>query len=274
MRRFIGNRRFTPLLSCLIALAIWWALTAIYPPLVVPTMSSVAAKLKEIVLSRDHQITLWLTAWRLLLGLAVGVLAGTAAGALLGSFPRLHEIFRPLVGLMQSVPPVSWLVLALIWFGFNGKASIFIVIVASFPIMTVNIVEGVRNVDVKLLQMARLYRFSWKKRLLHVILPSILPYFRAGLQVAMGIGSKTVVMGEVLTTSSGVGGEITNARLNIEPEGVVAWTIMIVAVYYLFNKLADLMLRGRRSGKHHADNSRSVQTLWGTGGVGASQPQG
>lgn len=249
-------------------------LSRIYSPLVVPTISSVADKLWEILSGAELRHALWLTILRLLAGLAVGVAAGTAVGALLGLFPRVYGIFSPYIGLMQSVPPISWLVLALIWFGFNGKASVFIVIVATLPIMAINTIEGVRNIDAKLLQMAYIYRFSRRKRLAHVILPSILPYFRAGLQVAIGIGSKTVVMGEVLTTSSGIGGEITRARLNIEPEGIVAWTIIILAVYYLFNKLAALSLRGRARGIRNAESSQPGQALWRPRGVEASQPQG
>lgn len=253
MRRFIGNSRVNLLLPLAIALAAWWLLTLIYPPLVVPPVSAVARKLLDIVVDGDLLRALAPTALRLLLGLAIGATAGTAAGAVLGSRPRLLAAFRPLVGLMQSVPPVSWLVLALIWFGFNGKASVFIVVVGAFPIMAVNMIEGVRSVDAKLLEMARVYGFSRRKRLAHVVLPSLLPHFRAGLQLAIGIGSKTVVMGEVLTTSTGVGGEITRARLNIEPEVVVAWTIVIVLVYYLFNGLAARLFRGRPAGTRHAD---------------------
>lgn len=261
MRAFIGNRRFNVLLTVAIALAAWWVLTRLYSPLVVPTMGSVAAKLAAIAASPELLHALWLTVVRLLAGLGLGVLAGTLVGAVLGFSPRLHEIFRPFVGLLQSVPPVSWLILALIWFGYNGQASVFIVAAATLPIMTANIVEGVRAIDVRLVQMARLYRFSRRKRLLHVVFPSVLPYFRAGLQISLGTGSKTVIMGEVLTTSSGIGGEIANARLTIEPESVVAWTVVIVALYYLFNNIAALLLRGRKAEQRNADDSQPAEAL-------------
>lgn len=267
MRRFTGNKSFNLLLSFAIAMAVWWLLTRVYPPLVVPTIGSVAEKLVEIAAGAEFHRALGLTVARLLVGLSAGVAAGTVVGALLGGLPGLRGVFGPYVGLMQSVPPISWLVLALLWFGFDGRASVFIVIVATLPVMAANTMEGVRNIDAKLLEMARVYRFSRGRRLAHVILPSILPYFRAGLQVAVGIGSKTVVMGEVLTTASGIGGEITNARLNIEPEGVVAWTIVIVAVYYLLNKLAAFLLRGRKNGTRNANAAQCDQAVWRSHGA-------
>lgn len=260
MNRCIGGKHFNLVISFAIVMLVWWVLTLVYPPLVVPTVGGVAGKLAEIATGGDFRHAVWLTTVRLLSGLAVAV--GTALGAALGFSMRLHAIFRPIVGLMQSVPPVSWLVLTLIWFGFSGKACVFIVIVATLPVMTVNVIEGIRNIDARLLQMTGVYRFPFRKRLAHVILPSILPYFRAGLHVAMGIAAKTVVMGEVLTTSSGVGGEITNARLNIEPEGVVVWTIVLVALYFLLDRIAVRLLRGRNYGTDNADNSQSGQAFW------------
>lgn len=274
MRHSIGGRGFALVLSCAIALSLWWLLTKIYPPLVVPTISGVAARLADILSGGDFLPVVWPTVARLLAGLAAGVALGGLLGAALGFFPRLHDVFRPLIGVVQSVPPVSWLVLALIWFGFNGRASVFIVAAATFPVMTMNMVEGVRNIDAKLLQMAGVYGFPFRKRLAHVVLPSILPYFRAGLHAVIGIGAKTVVMGEVLTASSGIGGEITDARLNLEPEGVVAWTIVLLVLYFLLDRIAALSLRGRNRGNGNVDNSKPVQTFWRARGLGATQPRG
>lgn len=217
-----------------------------YPPLIIPRLPDVLDRLSGIVSSADMWRIVALTAVRLLAGLAAGIGAGTAAGILLGRYSAVHAVFRPLLGVAQAVPLISWLALALLWFGFNGRASVFIVAIAAMPVMLVNVVEGIRNIDPRLLQMARLYAFSPGRRLRHVVAPSVLPSFRAGVHVAVGLGCKTVVMGEVLTTASGIGGEITNARLNLEPESIVAWTVVVVVMYYCLDAAAARLLRGRR----------------------------
>lgn len=245
MRRFIGSKTANYLLAVALLLGGWHILTLFHEPFIVPSIKTVAVRFADILSTGKSWRTIGLTSWRLLAGLGLGVAAGSGLGILLGKNRTLREIFRPLLGLLQAVPPVSWLVMALIWFGFDGRPSIFIVALSALPSMTVNLVEGVSAIDPKLLEMGVIYRFSRIKRLRYIIVPSVLPYFRSGLRIAVGLGCKGVVMGEVLTTDTGIGGAITDARQNIEPESVIAWTLVVVVMYYLLDLLTSASLRGR-----------------------------
>lgn len=228
-----NSNRLYKVLSFSIVFIIWKVLTQFFSPLVVPTISSVFACLMDIFSSVEFYKMIGLTIIRLTVGLTTGVGIGLILGILMGYNPHIKGIFSPIIGLFQTIPPVSWVVLALVWFGFNGKPAVFIVITSTFPIIAINICEGISNIDQNLLLMAQLYRFSEKKRFLHVVLPSIMPYFHSAFQVALGSGWKIAVMGEVLTTSDGIGGMIKLARLNIEPENIIAWSIVIVILFYL-----------------------------------------
>ncbi|MDR1519986.1 MAG: ABC transporter permease subunit [Planctomycetota bacterium] len=245
MKRFIGAN----LPPALLVLAVWSLLAFFYPPLLVPGVFATAARLWAIFSRPENLAVLGLTLLRLLAGLGIGIAGGILLGAAAGRFPRLRKLLSPLIGLAQAVPPVSWLILALIWFGFNGRPSVFIVAVASLPAVAVGVMEGCGAVDPKLLAMGRVYRFSRGKLCRLIVIPSILPHFRAGVRVAIGIGTKAVVMGEVLTTSTGVGGAIADARLNLEPESVAAWTLALLAAYWLLAGLAGLLLRGPATGR-------------------------
>ena len=261
MRRFIGANNADRLWALVIVLAVWKALTLFYPPLVVPTISGVARQFAGIVTTAGGWSAVFATSVRLLAGLLLGVGAGAAVGAAMGWSPRLRGVCRPILGLMQSVPPISWLVLALIWFGFNGRPSVFIVAVSALPTMVISIMEGVVNVDAKLLEMGRAYRFGRRTMLRRIYVPSVLPHFRSGLRIAVGTGAKAVVMGEVLTTASGIGGAITDARMNIDPEGVTAWTLAMVLLYFLFDKLASLAVSGPARGRRHAERAQPDEKL-------------
>lgn len=228
-----------------IVFLIWYLLTLFVSPLVLPGIGAVAAKLKEIVVQPSFYRMIGRTTFRMAAGLAVGVGAGLVLGILMGSTGRFRRISMPIIGIMQTVPPVSWVVLALVWFGFNGRPVIFIVVIATIPVISISICEGFSRIDSKLRQMARLYHFSRKKELRHIILPSIIPYFKSAFRICLGTGWKIAVMGEVLTTNDGIGGMIKLARLNIEPESIIAWSVVIVLLFYISDFLMGRLLRER-----------------------------
>ncbi|KUO75181.1 MAG: ABC transporter permease [Clostridia bacterium BRH_c25] len=238
--------------SLLLIFGGWKLLTLFFSPLVVPTISSVLQELFKITVTAGLYKMAAITTGRLVLGLAAGVAIGLILGILMGYFSHFKDVIVPIIGIMQTMPPVSWVVLALVWFGFNGKPAIFIVITSAIPIIAINIYEGITRIDGHLLQMAQLYRFSGQKRLRHVILPSIAPYFKSAFRVALGSGWKTAIMGEVLTTSDGIGGMIKLARLNVESESIIAWSVIAVLLFYASDFLISRVIFRRE--RNHADS--------------------
>ena len=229
----------------LIFLALWQFLTVFFPPMVVPPIPQVLRKLVAIIQGRKFWSTLSVTICRFFLGVAIGISAGGCLGILCGVSKKAEDILAPFISILQVVPPICWVVLALVWFGFNGKPCIFIVATASIPPMVLNISKGIHSVDQDLLEMGRLYHFSRKKELLHIVLPSIRPFFLSALNIVIGGGWKLVVMGEVLTTSTGIGGAITTARLNIEPDAIIAWAVILVTLCFGTEWLLKRLLFGR-----------------------------
>lgn len=241
MRNKRTNLLLRRLTAILLLLGAWQLAAFFFPPLVVPPISKVAFRLVQIITKENFFPLIWTTILRLIVGLGIGVAVGTVLGLLFGLFKSLEDVLSPVVSILQTVPPVCWVVLALVWFGFNGKPCVFIVATATIPTMVINLCGGVRSIDPELIEMAHMYRFSKEKILRHVILPSVQPYFRSALEIVIGGGWKLVVMGEVLTTSTGIGGAITTARLNIEPDAIIAWAILLVFFCFLTQKLLKLL---------------------------------
>ena len=228
-------------------LGVWQLASLCFSPLVLPPVPQVAGTLAWLIREPDFWPTVGTTLLRLALGLGIGIAVGSILGLLFGLCPKLEDVGAPFIHVLQSVPPVCWVVLALVWFGFNGWPCVFIVAASTIPTVVINLSHGVRGVDPELLEMARLYRFSRRKVLLHVTLPSIRPYFLSALEIVVGGGWKLAVMGEVLTTNSGIGGAITTARLNIQPDAIIAWAFLLVAGCFITQKLVCLLL-SRRGG--------------------------
>ena len=127
---------------------------------------------------------------------------------------------EPLVYFIQATPPILYMTLAMIWFGLNGNATIFIVFMGSAPVMSINITEGFESIDTKLIEMGRVFKFSKSKMMGNIIIPSLKVYFKTGLITVFSFGWKLVIMGEVLSASTGLGAQITDARVNLETEKV------------------------------------------------------
>ena len=229
------------LLSLLMVLAVWYVLTWFVSPLLIPKISDVARELVNIVTIPKYLLMIWITTKRLLIGMAIGVSVGIVLGVAMGKVKSIDHFFSPIVSILQTVPPISWLALALVWFGFNGKPAIFIVVTALVPIISINTREGFKNIDTRLLEMAQIYQLNDKKIYLKIVLPTIFPYIRSATKIGLGMSWKVAVMGEVLTTNDGIGGMIKEARVNMEVEDIIAWSIMIILLFnlttWLLNKL-------------------------------------
>ena len=234
------------LLVTAVILALWQGLTLFFPPIVVPGVPSVISKLAAILSDPACWRAIKLTAWRLIWGLGLGIFLGGVLGLIFGLSRRAERIFSPILRIFQTVPPVCWVVLALVWFGFNDKPCVFIVVTATLPIVTINLAQGVKNIDPKLIEMAKMYGFSRRAIFAHVMLPSIMPSIRSALEIVVSGGWKIAVMAEVLTTSTGIGGAINTARLNIEPETLIAWAVILVGLCYLTQGLVEKLFLRRK----------------------------
>lgn len=229
------NRKkfFIRLLSCITVICIWQILTLFFSPLVVPTIKSVIREIGNIISTKELYSMIGITIVRLFIGLLIGGTVGTLIGVLMGKVNLIKNLLEPIIGILQTIPPVSWLVLALVWFGFNGKPAVFIIAITTIPTMAIHVEEGISDISARLMEMAGIFDFSTKKRIRHIILPSIMPYFKTGIRIVLGGGWKIAVMAEVLTTNDGIGGMIKKARLNIEPESIIAWSVIIVLLFYI-----------------------------------------
>lgn len=220
---------------------IWFILSKIYPPVVVPSVSQVWESIKSIVLDVTMLKTIMTTLIRLFIAFSFGVVFAIIFSIIITRSKILGGIFYPIIEFLQVIPPISWLILAILWLGLNGKPAIMIVSISIFCIMTISLVNSIGSIDKKLLEVANVFHMSKFKKWKYIIVPSLYPAFETALIVCLGTGVKLIVMAEVLSTDSGIGGEITNARLNIETELVIAWSVIIVVIYFILGGIVKCL---------------------------------
>ena len=236
----VGRKRSSGIgvfmITCILLL-LWQGLSLLYSPLVLPSPILTAETLVEIIRSERFFAEIYITLERLVLGLLLSVVIGSALGVLMGAFKKVRTLFEPLVYLVQATPPILYMTLAMLWFGLNGRATIFIVFMGSAPVMAVNITEGFENIDEKLIEMGKAFNFPKSKMITQIIIPSLKAYFKTGLITVFSFGWKLVVMGEVLSASTGLGAQITDSRMNLETNKVFAWGIIIILLCFTFQKV-------------------------------------
>ncbi len=162
-------------------------------------------------------------------GLVIGIFAGLSAG--------FNAYMTPILVTVRSVPVISLILLALIWFN-SGSVPVFIAILTMFPFICTNVAEGVKSVDPNLITMAKFYRTNRSKIVSELYIPAIMPFIISGVSSSMGIGWRAIIIGEVLSQPRfGIGTKMQAAQIFLNVDAVIAWTLIAVLISFGFEKI-------------------------------------
>ncbi|WP_428376271.1 ABC transporter permease [Lichenicoccus sp.] len=233
------------LVAPVVALAVWQA--ACSAGLISPqTLASPWQILQTaIALTRDGTLprNLLVSLGRALSGLAIGTVAGVIL-ALVAGLSRLGEdAVDALMQMGRTLPVLAMVPLFILWFGIGETPKIALVSLGVlFPIY-LNLFKGVRNVDPKLLEMARTLGLSRAQTILQVILPGALPDLLLGLRFAVGISWLMLVVAEQINANSGIG------HMMMDAEDFLRTDIILVGlfIYAALGLISDQIVRSIES---------------------------
>lgn len=182
----------------------------------------------------------YLIAGRSLLRIGLGFAAGFAGAVLLafGSWrvSWAEEIMAPVMTLMKAVPVVSFAVLLLIWRGssFLAVAVCFMVVL---PNLYINLLEGMKDMDRQMLEMARVFRLPLWNRFFYIFRPALKPFLYSGLKLSLGMCWKSGVAAEVIGTPDfSIGERLYLSKVYLDTAGIFAWTGVVIGLSILFEK--------------------------------------
>ncbi len=225
------------LASLLLLVAVWEAVSLAYGPLVLPDPAAAFGALAALIDSGAAWPELAVTARRAMTGLLLAMLAGSVLGMAAGASLTASMMARPLVTVLLGIPPIAWLVLAMLWFGMGDGTPVFTVFVAAFPVVFIGALQGTRTLDRHLKDMAAAFRLPWRMRLFDIYLPHVVSYLFPAWITALGTSWKVVVMAELLSSADGVGAALAVARSQLDMNAALAWIAAVVlallAVEYL-----------------------------------------
>ncbi|WP_085984356.1 ABC transporter permease [Methylosarcina fibrata] len=173
------------------------------------------------------------TLFRLAISFTVAMLLGCAIGIALGRNKKLDAFFDNWLVIFLNIPALVTIILCYVWFGLTESAAILAVVVNKLPNAVVTIREGVRALDQDLLDMARCYRFSRRKTLVHVILPQLHPYLMSATRSGLALIWKIILVVELLGRNNGVGFQLHLFFQLFDVASILAYTVAFVAVIQL-----------------------------------------
>ena len=170
-------------------------------------------------------------------GFLIGFIAAVILASLSSRFTLLEEFFSPIMTLLKAIPVASFVVLLLIWWG-SSFLAVAICFVVVLPNIYINTLEGLKNTDKQLLQMAQVFNMPIRNRLFYIYRPSLAPFLYSGMKISLGMCWKSGVAAEVIgTPDHSIGEGLYLSKIYLNTAGVFAWTTVVILISVLFEKL-------------------------------------
>jgi NitT/TauT family transport system permease protein len=220
-------------------LTIWIVLAKlkIWPPYIFPDPKGVLESLYAGFSDKSFFIAIGISMRRMLLGYGLSVVLGMILGLMVASNKFLEETLGGLLVSLQSLPSICWLPLAVLWFGLSEKAILFVVVMGSLLSVTISMETGRRQIP-KIYGMAGRNLGARGLRLfLFVLLPASLPYIVTGLKQGWAFAWRSLISGEMIFVSLGLGQLLMMGRDLNDMSQVIAVMILIIAIGYIVDGL-------------------------------------
>lgn len=218
-------------------LLFWWIGSLILPEDVLPGPLAVANAFAQNVRSGVLLVHFRDTMQRIVFGFLLALGGGIVVGTAMGLNKKVEDFIDTWVMVALTIPSLCFLIVIYILMGLNEFSTVLAIAISGFPSITINVWQGVKNVDNKLLAMARVFNVNRPTRFWRVVMPQIMPYILAASRYGLGIVWKITVVAELLGRNSGIGFQLHYWFQLFNMPQVFAWTLFFTLVM-LFVELA------------------------------------
>ena len=185
---------------------------------------------------------------RILKGFLIGTVAGIVIGILMGIFPKFEKSLTLIVGILRPIPIIALIPLLILWFGIGETSKVATIILGTFWPVLINTIYGVKSVDKKLLDLAKILQKTYLQTLVHITIPSAFPAMFTGIRLGVGNALVCVITAEMIAASQGLGFLIMYARQMSQPNivlvGIITIGVIGLILDLIFQRLQKLVERG------------------------------
>lgn len=253
-RPSLRTQRLVADAAVVLLLGVWLgAAAAGAPDTIAPAPARVLPLAAQLLVDPAYAQHTYASLARVLVAVAIAVALGTAL-MLAARFLYLSRVLlaHRVLPLFNAFPTVGWAILAVIWFGVNDAAVVFVVIAILLPFTMVNVWSGLIRLDEEIYEMAKSFTRDRLRRLRLVVLPLLVPELLASARVSYGVGWKVGIVAEIFGVTTGLGYLMNYARTVFDTALLYAAILDVVVLVFLLDWLVFARLE-RSATRHRAD---------------------
>ena len=240
----LARRAARPLGVVAFWLAVWQlAALAVDQDILLVSPGGALARLGELIPTADFWGTVGHSLVRIGGGFVVASVVGVLGAAAAATSRVFDALVTPALAAIRSTPVVSFIILVLM-LPIRGQLAFVISFLMVLPITYTNVLEGIRHRDPALLEVATVFRVPLLRRLSAIDVPAVLPFFIASCKIGVGLAWKSGIAAEVIGLTGGsIGEQLYQAKILLSSADLFAWTAVIIALSFGFEKLVLALLR-------------------------------
>jgi taurine transport system permease protein len=237
------------LLSILLVFLAWWFVHAfaIVPEILLPGPGEVLATFVDILRNGYRETTLWqnsaATLWRCGAGFLLACLTGVPLGLAMGYKPGIRAACNYIVQFMRPLPPLSYLILLILWLGTGDASKVALLYLTAFPIVASSAMAGVWTTKLQRIQAARALGASEWTIFRYVVFPSALPLIFTGTRIALAAAFSTVVAAELMAATDGLGWMVFSASRFLRNDVIIIGIILLGVLGMALSRLVLMVDR-------------------------------
>lgn len=235
----MGESSLTFLVFCLGAVLLWHAVAAagFWPDYVFPSPTGVFSALVHGIDDESFLHGTIASLKRMAMGFFIALAIGIILGLAISQSRHLERTLGTVVLGVQTLPSICWLPLAVLWFGLSDKAILFVVVAGAVGSITMAISSGISNVPPIFINAARSMGAKGPALYYEVVFPAALPTIVAGVRQGWSFAWRSLMAGELIYVSAGLGQLLQVGRELNDINQVVAVMLVIMSIGFLIERL-------------------------------------
>lgn len=211
---FVGGDKVLAFVAPFVFLLVWELSVSLgwVRSVVLPAPTEICATLLELSRTGELWHNLFVSILRVAKGFAIGMSLGVIMGIQTAFSPIFYQATKLIFGILRPIPVIAWIPVMILWLGIDEASKVAIISIGSFWAVFVSVVQAIRHVDRKYIEVAAVLGKDRKTIIWKVVLPSALPEIFTGVRIGIDVAWRSVIAAEMIAASAGVGYMIMYAR--------------------------------------------------------------